>query len=125
MPRRAGWWSVFLIAASPALAGQPFAVRPDMAGVALQMAGVLLSMRALAGGHRAGRHVAWSYALFETLPELGYLTAARIGPFLVWSHRPSRRGAVGAAVYPVVHCRRDLTASPVMTLPSRSARCSG
>ena len=32
LPPRAGWWSALLVAASPVLAGQPFAVRPDMAG---------------------------------------------------------------------------------------------
>jgi hypothetical protein len=46
-PRRAGWWAVLLIAAVPVLAGQPVAVRPDMAGVALQTVGVLLVLEAL------------------------------------------------------------------------------
>ena len=52
MSRRAGWWSMLLIAASPVLAGQPFAVRPDMVGVALQTAGVLLVLSAPGGWER-------------------------------------------------------------------------
>jgi hypothetical protein len=38
---------VLLIAAAPVLGGQPVAVRPDMAGVALQSLGVLLVLQAL------------------------------------------------------------------------------
>ena len=45
-------------------AGQPFAVRPDMAGVALQTAGVLLVLSALEGGSGASRRVIWGYAAF-------------------------------------------------------------
>jgi hypothetical protein len=40
--RRAAWWSVFLIAASPVVGVMPFTVRPDMLGVALQTFGVVL-----------------------------------------------------------------------------------
>ena len=54
---RAGWWAVLLIAATPMLAGQPFAVRPDMVGVALQTAGVLLVLSALQRGPQAGGRV--------------------------------------------------------------------
>ncbi len=64
LSRRTGWWSVLLIAASPALAGQPFAVRPDMLGVALQTSGVLLVLSAVEGGPRAGSRVVWCYGLF-------------------------------------------------------------
>jgi hypothetical protein len=62
--RRAAWWSVLLIAASPVLSGQPFAVRPDMAGVALQTAGVLLVLSATRGEIGSGRRVIWGYAVF-------------------------------------------------------------
>jgi hypothetical protein len=62
--RRAGWWSILLIASAPVLSGQPFAVRPDMAGVALQTTGVLLVLSALGGGSGAGRRVIWGYAAF-------------------------------------------------------------
>ena len=55
LPARAGWWSALLVAASPVLAGQPFAVRPDMAGVALQSWGVVLALEGLGrGGRRLG-----------------------------------------------------------------------
>jgi hypothetical protein len=46
-PVRAGWWAVLLIVAVPVLTGQPFAVRPDMLGVALQTTGVLLVLSSL------------------------------------------------------------------------------
>lgn len=45
-PRRAGWWAMLLIAAAPVLAGQPYAVRPDMLGVAFQTVGVFLVLSA-------------------------------------------------------------------------------
>jgi hypothetical protein len=47
LSRRAGWWSVLLIASSPVLGAMPVAVRPDMVGVALQTVGVLWLVRAL------------------------------------------------------------------------------
>ena len=62
--RQMGYWSIFLIAASPVLAGQPFAVRPDMAGVALQTAGVFLTLSALQGRKKAGLRVICAYILF-------------------------------------------------------------
>jgi hypothetical protein len=61
---RAGRWAVLLIAAAPMLAGQPFAVRPDMAGVALQTAGVFLVLSALQEGPRAGGRVLWAFVAF-------------------------------------------------------------
>jgi hypothetical protein len=64
LSRRSGWWAVLLIAASPMLSGQPVAVRPDMIGVALQTAGVLLVLLALRQPSRAGSRVAWAFAAF-------------------------------------------------------------
>ncbi len=61
---RAGLWAVLLIAAAPMLAGQPFAVRPDMVGVALQTVGVLLVLSALPEGPRAGGRVPWAFVAF-------------------------------------------------------------
>ena len=61
LARRAGWWSVLPVAASPVLSGQPFAVRPDMAGVALQTWGVLLVLEGLDG---SGRRLGLASALF-------------------------------------------------------------
>jgi hypothetical protein len=46
-PPRAGWWASLLVAAAPILGGMPFAVRPDLVGVALQTAGMLLVVSAL------------------------------------------------------------------------------
>src|SRR5262249_8932379 len=63
-PRRAGLWGVLLIAASPMLEGQPLAVRPDMAGVALQTAGVPLVLSSLRDATRARTRVPWAYVAF-------------------------------------------------------------
>src|SRR5262249_19898256 len=63
-PRRSGWWAVLLIAAAPVLAGQPVAVRPDMAGVALQTVGVLLALEALHGKGSPGPRLLLAYAAF-------------------------------------------------------------
>jgi hypothetical protein len=53
--QRSGWWSALLVACSPVLASQPFAVRPDIAGVALQSWGVVLVLESLGGsGRRLG-----------------------------------------------------------------------
>jgi hypothetical protein len=47
MPTRAGWWAALLVASAPILGGLPFAVRPDLLGVALQTAGILLVLSAV------------------------------------------------------------------------------
>ena len=62
--RRTGWWAVLLIAAAPVLAGQPFTVRPDMVGLALQTWGVVLVLGALEKPATAGRRLVWAYIAF-------------------------------------------------------------
>jgi hypothetical protein len=62
--RRAGWWAVLLIAGAPALAGSPVSVRPDMLGVALQSAGLLLILSAERGGRGSGWRIIWGYVAF-------------------------------------------------------------
>jgi hypothetical protein len=65
LPRRAGWWAALLVAAAPVLAGMPVAVRPDMAGVALQSWGAALALGALApSGHGPGRRLVAASVLF-------------------------------------------------------------
>jgi hypothetical protein len=61
LPRRAGWWSALLVASSSVLAGQPFAVRPDMVGVALQSWAIVLVLEGLRGG---GRRLGVASSLF-------------------------------------------------------------
>jgi hypothetical protein len=63
-PPRAGWWAVLLIAAAPVLGGQPVAVRPDMAGVALQTLGVLLVVPALEAPRNPGPRLLGAAAAF-------------------------------------------------------------
>jgi hypothetical protein len=62
--RLAGGWAVLLIAAAPMLEGQPFTVRPDMLGIALQSAGLLLVLPALTGEQGTGRRIIGGYAAF-------------------------------------------------------------
>ncbi len=87
LPARSGWWSALLVASSPVLAGQPFAVRPDMAGVALQTWGVVLVLESLAAsGRRLGlasvlfglsacvkQHLLGAWALSAALAAVGRL----------------------------------------------------
>ncbi len=55
---------MLLIAAAPVLAGQPFTVRPDMVGLALQTWGVVLVLGALEKPATAGRRLVWAYIAF-------------------------------------------------------------
>jgi hypothetical protein len=53
-PARSGVWAALLIAGVPVVGSMPYAVRPDMLGIALQTAGVLLVLRVLAEDRRRG-----------------------------------------------------------------------
>jgi hypothetical protein len=53
-PARAGWWAACLFASASVLGMMPFAVRPDMLGVAFQTTGVLLFLKSLRS-ERPGR----------------------------------------------------------------------
>ena len=111
--RRAGWWAVLLIASAPVLSGQPFAVRPDMAGVALQTAGVLMVLSALGGGIGAGRRVILGYAAFglAVCVKQHLVAGAAVSTILLLSGRAGRvrfdavvRGlAVGAGIVAFVY----------------------
>jgi len=88
--RLAGWWAALLLAASPLLAGQPFAVRPDMLGIALQSAGLYLILSALVGEGRSNSRILWGYVAFglalcvkqHLVVEAGICTV-----FLIWKSR--------------------------------------
>jgi hypothetical protein len=62
--RLVGWWAVLLIAASPVVGVMPYAVRPDMLGVALQTTGVFLVLSMLRSQRRNGISLAAAFALF-------------------------------------------------------------
>ena len=96
LPRRAGWWSALLVAASPVLAGQPFAVRPDMAGVALQSWGVVLVLEGLNGG---GRRLGVASTLFglSACVKQHLVGAWAVSVVLAWL-----RGRAGGSVTRVV-----------------------
>ena len=63
-PRAAGWWTALLISAAPILSGFPFAVRPDMVGVALQTAGILLVLSALQAERPGAAKLLSAYVAF-------------------------------------------------------------
>jgi hypothetical protein len=64
MPRRVGWWAVLLIVASPVVGVMPYAVRPDMLGVALQTTGVFLVLSVLRSERPRGTSLATAFAAF-------------------------------------------------------------
>ncbi len=63
-PAIAGWWTVLLIAATPLLDPQPYSVRPDMMGVALQTTGLLLIMKVVRSKRRRGVMLLAAFAAF-------------------------------------------------------------
>ncbi len=102
MPRRVGWWAVLLIAASPVLAGQPFTVRPDMVGIALQTIGVLLVLSAIGGESGSSARLVWGYAAFglSACVKQHFVAAALVSTVLLLE--ASRRGQIRLAG--VVRC---------------------
>jgi hypothetical protein len=63
-PRRAGWWAVCLFASSPVVGTTPFAVRPDMLGVAIQTTGVFLLLKAIGSDRPSRRAIICAFAAF-------------------------------------------------------------
>jgi len=61
---RAGLWAALLIAASPVIDVMPYAVRPDMLGIALQTTGVLLVLSTLQSARSAGAVLPAAFAAF-------------------------------------------------------------
>jgi hypothetical protein len=62
--RRAGLWAALLFAASPVVDVMPYAVRPDMLGIALQTTGVFLVLSTLQIPKSAGTHLPAAFAAF-------------------------------------------------------------
>jgi hypothetical protein len=87
MPRRAGWWAVLLIVASPVVGVMPYTVRPDMLGVALQSTGVLLVLSVLRSERPRGIILAAAFAAFglALCVKQHYLAAPAVSTFLLLS----------------------------------------
>ena len=64
VPARAGWLAIFLLASAPVVGVIPFAVRPDMLGVALQTIGVLLVLSVLRSERPRGTTLSAAFASF-------------------------------------------------------------
>jgi hypothetical protein len=63
-PARAGWWAACLIVSAPVLDAMPYTVRPDLAGIALQTAGILLILRSLYSERPGGLAIVCGLAAF-------------------------------------------------------------
>jgi hypothetical protein len=63
-PARAGWWAACLIMTAPVMDAMPYTVRPDLAGIALQTAGVFLILRALYSERPGGLSIVCGFAAF-------------------------------------------------------------
>jgi hypothetical protein len=63
-PPIAGWWTVLLIVTTPLLNSQPYSVRPDMMGIALQTTGLLLVLTVLRSKRRRGAMLVAAFAAF-------------------------------------------------------------
>ena len=87
MPRRVGWWAVLLIAASPVVGVMPYAVRPDMLGIALQTTGVFLVLSVLRSERPRGIILAAAFAAFglASCVKQHYVAAAAISTLFVIS----------------------------------------
>ncbi len=87
MPRRVGWWAVLLIAASPVVGVMPYAVRPDMLGVALQTTGVFLFLSVLRSERPRAIILAAAFAAFGLAAGVKqhYVAAAAISTFFLIS----------------------------------------
>jgi hypothetical protein len=101
LPARAGWWSALLVSASPVLSGQPFAVRPDMAGVALQTWAVVLLLESLGG---PGRRLGAASSLFglSACVKQHLVGAWAVSAALAWMRGRAGSGSVARVVLPGV-----------------------
>jgi hypothetical protein len=91
LPCRVGTWAVLLIAASPVMGVMPYAVRPDMLGVALQTTGVFIVLLALRSDRPSGAYLAVAFAAFglAACVKQHYLATAAISTFFLisaWLH---------------------------------------
>jgi hypothetical protein len=84
---RAGLWAALLIAASPAVDVMPYAVRPDMLGIALQTTGVLLVLATRQIPRSAGALLPAAFAAFGLAAciKQHFVTAPAISTLLLLS----------------------------------------
>ena len=95
-PGRAGWWAACLVASAPVVGNLPYTVRPDMVGVALETAGVLLILGALQRERPGATAIVGGFAAFALAicvkqHLLGGPLVATVLVLRAW-----RRGRIGA-----------------------------
>lgn len=93
-PSGAGVWAALLLAGAPIMGRMPYAVRPDLLGIAFQTTGVLLVLAALGEDRRRGGKLLAAFAAFGLAfcTKQHFLMALVISTGLLMSAR--RRGRV-------------------------------
>jgi len=92
-PARAGVWAALLIAGAPVVGSMPYAVRPDLLGIAFQTAGVMFVLMALGEDQRRGGRLLAAFAAFALAfcTKQHYVVAAAISTaFLLSAWRRGR-----------------------------------
>jgi hypothetical protein len=102
-PPIAGWWTVLLIVATPLLGAQPYSVRPDMMGIALQTTGLLLVLTALRSPERRGVRLAAAFAAFAlaVCVKQHFVVVPAISTILLlaaWRRDPHARRLIGGGL---------------------------
>jgi hypothetical protein len=126
MSSRTGWWVVFLIAASPVVGVMPYAVRPDMLGVALQTTGALLVVSVLRCGRPPGTNLAAAFAAMglALCVKQHYVTVPAVSTCLLMSawlrgrlsfNVVSRGLATAAAIVLMVYGTEELVTGGMMS----------
>jgi hypothetical protein len=118
-PARVGWWAACLVASASVLGTMPFAVRPDMLGVAFQTTGVLLVLSSLQSKRPGRLAIVGGFAAFGLAMCVkqnlvgGFSVATILSLWAVGRGRmPLRKVAVGvltaAAVAAAVYITEEL-----------------
>ncbi len=94
-PAAVGVWAALLFAGAPVLASVPYAVRPDLLGIAFQTAGVLLVLGTLLDERRPGWRLLAAYLMFALAfcTKQHFVVAAAISTGLLMSAVRRRRVA--------------------------------
>jgi hypothetical protein len=93
-PARAGWLAVLVLASAPVVGAIPFAVRPDMLGVALQTIGILLVLSVLHDQRRGATTLSAGFLSFglAICVKQHFIAGPLVSAFLLFD--AGRRGAV-------------------------------
>lgn len=102
LPQPAGWWAAGLVVSAPVLAGIPYAVRPDMLGVACQTWAVALAAEGLvrpAATRERGSRLVLASMLFGLAACVKQHLVAAWAVTAVWSALVWLRGRAGLGLF--------------------------